>query len=317
MNRRNFIKSTTLAAATINLPFTGFTQDTSLKRKFKLCLSPGNIGVSLDQKGALQAAIDYGYEAIVSFPNEIQNWSDDEVASFKKEMKSNKIAWGSGGIPVEFRKDEQTFKDGLSKLAKAAEALQKVGASKMNTWIMPTHPTLSYSENMKQHASRLGECAKILADYDVKLGLEYVGPKTLMARDRYPFIHTLAECLTLIENTKQPNVGIQLDTFHWYCGEDTVADLLSLKPSQIITVDLNDARSDLSRDAQLDGTRELAGATGVIDITAFLKALMEIGYDGTVRSEPFNKKLNDMDDKKAMELDMQSLQAVLKNCGVK
>ena len=316
MDRRTFIKSSTLTVATINFPFSGFTNNKSLKRKFKLCLSPGNIGVKLDQKGALKAAIDYGYEAIVSLPYEIQNWSDDELDSFNKEMKSNKISWGSGGLPVEFRKDEQIFKDGLGKLAKAAEALQKAGANKMNTWIMPTHPTLSYSANMKQHASRLGECAQILADYDVKLGLEYVGPKTLMARERYPFIHTFGECLDLIENTKQSNIGIQLDSFHWYCGEDTVDDLLSLKPEQIITVDLNDARTDLSRDEQIDGTRELVGASGVIDISSFLKALIEIGYDGPVRSEPFNKKLNEMDNKEALELDMQSLKSVLTKNGI-
>lgn len=317
MNRRTFVKSTAAATAALHIPFAGHSRTFAKKRKFKLGLSPGNLGVSLDQKGTLEAAIKYGYEAIVASPGELQKWSDDELAAFQKKMKKHKISWGSAGLPVQFRQDEATFKAGLSKLADAAKALQRAGASRMNTWIMPTHPTLAYSANMQQHASRLGECGKVLADYGVSLGLEYVGPKTLMARDRYPFIHTLGECLDLIEATGQDNVGIQLDAFHWYCGEDTEEDLLGLDPNRIVTVDLNDARSDLSRDEQIDGTRELVGTTGVVDISTFLNALVEIEYSGPVRSEPFNQPLRDMDDDKAMALDMQCLKEALKKSGLK
>lgn len=317
MNRRTFVKSTAAATAALHIPFAGHSMAFAKKRKFKLGLSPGNLGVSLDQKDTLDAAIKYGYEAIVASPGELQKWSDEEVASFKKKMKKHKISWGSAGLPVQFRQDEATFKEELGKLADAAKALQRAGASRMNTWIMPTHPTLSYAANMRQHASRLGECAKVLADYGVSLGLEYVGPKTLMARDRYPFIHTLGECLDLIDATGQDNVGIQLDAFHWYCGEDTEEDLLSLDPDRIVTVDLNDARSDLSRDAQLDGTRELVGTTGVVDISTFLNALVEIGYAGPVRSEPFNQPLRDMDDEEALALDMKCLKDALKKSGLK
>ncbi len=316
MNRRTFIKSTTFASLAMNLPLSGNAKNPLLERKFKLCLNPGSIGVELDQKGTLSAAIEYGYEAIVSFPNELINWSDDEIALFQSKMKSKEISWGSTNLPVEFRKDKKTFQDGFKKLPQAAKALQRAGASKMNTWIMPTHSTLPYKLNMEQHARRLGECAKILGEHGIKLGLEYVGPKTLMARDRYPFIHTFGECMQLIEETGQENVGIQLDSFHWFCGEDSVEDILSLKPEQIVTIDLNDARADLSRDAQIDGTRELAGATGVIDIASFLKALIEIKYEGPIRSEPFNKKLNDMENEAALKLDIKSLHGVLKSSGI-
>ena len=41
-------------------------------------------------------------------------------------------------------------------------------------------------------------------------------------------------------------------------------------------------------------------ATGVIDLAAFLGALVKIGYDGPVRAEPFNKKLRAMPNEEAM-----------------
>ena len=42
----------------------------------------------------------------------------------------------------------------------------------------------------------------------------------------------------------------------------------------------------------MDSRRELPAATGVIDLKAFLSALVEVGYDGPVRAEPFNRELN-------------------------
>ena len=42
--------------------------------------------------------------------------------------------------------------------------------------------------------------------------------------------------------------------------------------------------------------RELPASTGVIDLKTFLRALVDIGYDGPVRPEPFNRTLNGMSD---------------------
>ena len=182
-----------------------------------------------------------------------------------------------------------------------AKALEKAGVTRMSTWIMPTNAELTYLENMKQHGKRLSEAAKILANFNIKLGLEYVGPKTLMARDKYSFVHTLAECKELIAEIGESNVGVQLDSFHWYCAGETKADLLTLNNSDIVTVDLNDAVAGISADAQLDGKRELPMASGVIDLQSFMDALVEIGYDGPTRAEPFNKVLNDMDNEAALK----------------
>jgi len=64
-------------------------------------------------------------------------------------------------------------------------------------------------------------------------------------------------------------------------------------------VDLNDAPPGVPKDQQLDGRRELPCATGVIEAASFLNALQQIGYDGPVRAEPFNKTLNDLDNEEA------------------
>ena len=42
-------------------------------------------------------------------------------------------------------------------------------------------------------------------------------------------------------------------------------------------------------------------ASGVIDMQTFMDALVEIGYDGPTRAEPFNQALRDMDDEAALK----------------
>lgn len=301
-NRRKFLATSSLIAAGAMLPAFGRDKNFSFKsRKFKLCLNPGNIGVKADQEELLKMAVEYHYEAIMPMPASLAAMSDAELKAFLKKMKQQQISWGSTNLPVEFRRDEAKFKEDLAKLPEAAKALQRAGGTRMNTWIMNGNNDLTYLSNLKQHSERLGACAEILKDHDIRLGLEYVSPKTLMTRFKYPFVRSMAEARELIAEMNQTNVGLVLDSFHWYCAGDTKADILALDKSDIVTCDLNDARVGLTPDTQVDGSRELPMATGVIDLKPFLEALVAIGYDGPVRSEPFNKPLNELDNEAALK----------------
>lgn len=272
------------------------------KRQFKMCLRPGAIGVKVNQQEMLEFAKKYGFEAIEPYAAELAAMSEGELAAFQESMKKANISWGRAGLPVQFRAGEQQFREDLAKLPAAAEILQKVGVLGMGTWIMPTHKELTYLQNFKQHTERLKTTANILGHYGLKLGLEYVGPKTLMARDQFAFIRTMREVRELIDATGEKNMGVQLDSFHWFCAGETAADLLTLDREDIVTVDLNDAYAGRTADEQIDGQRELPTATGVVDLKAFLGALVQIGYDGPIRAEPFNKKLNDMENEEAVKL---------------
>ena len=105
----------------------------------------------------------------------------------------------------------------------------------------------------------------------------------------------MAELKELIAEIGEDNVGFVLDSWHWYTAHESVADLRTLTNDDIVACDLNDAPAGLEIDAQIDNQRELPAATGVIDLKSFLGVLVELGYDGPVRSEPFNKALNALD----------------------
>jgi sugar phosphate isomerase/epimerase len=169
----------------------------------------------------------------------------------------------------------------------------------VGTWLAPSSDELTYRANFSRHAARLREIAQVLKDHGLRFGLEYVGTQLLLVGRRYPFVHTLAETRELIAEIGTGNMGIVLDTWHWWQAGDTAKDLLALTNADVVSVDLNDAPKDVPKTQQKDGERELPMATGVIDIATFLGALVSIGYDGPLRAEPFNKALNALDNEPA------------------
>ena len=69
-------------------------------------------------------------------------------------------------------------------------------------------------------------------------------------------------------------------------------------------------------DDQLDGVRLLPGASGLIDISAFLRALDGIGYEGPVAVEPFSAELAAKPAPERVRLAAQSLTAVFCAAGL-
>lgn len=280
-------------------------------RRFTIDLVGGAIGVSANQRQAVELAAKHGFESVGADPGFLAGLSSDQLAEFKAFMVEKKIVFGAAGLPIEFRQDDAKFQDGLKGLPRAAAGLQKAGVDRVSTWLSPGSDRLTYVQNFRQHATRLREVAKILKDYGQRLGLEYVGPKTSWTRSRYPFIHTMAEMKDLIAEIGTGNVGFLLDSWHWWNAGETVEDILTLKGNEIVAVDLNDAPAGIPRDQLVDSRRELPCATGVIDVAAFLKALRQLGYDGPVRAEPFNQKLNAMDNEEACAATAASLKKAM------
>ncbi len=263
--------------------------------RFTMDLRCGSIGVRADQRTAIRLAHENGFESVTPNPNFLADLSDESRPQLLQELKDKKLVWGAAGLPVDFRRDEKIFADGVKRLPRLAAGLQRVGVTRVGTWLSPAHAELTYMANFRQHAKRLKACAAILADHGLRFGLEYVGPKTLWTAKRHSFIHSMAETKELIAEIGLDNVGFVLDSWHWHTAHETADDLRTLKNRDVVACDLNDAPAGIPIDQQIDNRRELPSDTGVINLQEFLGVLLEIGYDGPVRAEPFNRTLNEMD----------------------
>jgi len=264
------------------------------ERKFYTILSLGRIGFEASFPQAVDLATKHDFDGLDPDADYLASLDDAALRRLLDDLRKRNLKFGAAGLPVDFRKDSATFNDGLKKLPAVAAVLQRAAVQRVSTWIMPCNNKLTYLQNFRQHAERLRQCAVVLADHGQKLGLEYVSPRTLWRSQRHPFVHTLSEMKKLIVAIGTDNLGIQLDSWHWFNAEETEKDLLTLRRSDVITVDLNDAPTGLTLDTYQDGKRELPASTGVIPIKQFLDALAQIGYDGPVQAEPFNAALRAM-----------------------
>jgi len=308
--RRDFMFSASAAAAMAALS-SRLPSLLAAERKLRLCLSPGSIGVNASQTEAIDLAAKHGFEAVDPNAGYLASLSDGQLRELLASMKSKGISWGAAGLPVEFRQHEAKFNEGMVALAKAAPVLQKAGVTRIATWIMPCSAQLTYRQNFELHVVRLRAAARVLADHGLRLGLEYVGTQSLRDSQKYPFIHTMAETRELIGEIGTGNVGLALDSWHWWTAGDSQADILALKNEDIVLVDLDDAPVGIPKEQQIDSQRELPAATGVIDVGQFLGAVIMVGYDGPMRAEPFNKVLNDMDNDAACAATIAALKKAL------
>jgi sugar phosphate isomerase/epimerase len=309
LNRRHLLIGSSLAAAAATVGRNAFANDSDSKRKFTMDLRSSSVGIKADQKEAIKLAAAEGFESVAPDPSYLAKLSAGELQELLGRMKQQKLVWGSAGLPVEFRKDDATFRGGAGNLPKLAQALQRAGVTRVGTWLMPCHDDLTYVANFRQHARRLRECATILKDHGQRFGLEYVGPKTLWTSKRHSFIHSMKETKELIAEAGVDNMGFVLDSWHWYTAHENKDDLLSLTNDDIVACDLNDAPKGLEIDQQQDQQRELPMATGVIDLKTFLSTLVKIGYDGPIRAEPFNKSLNQLDNEAAAKATAKAMKA--------
>lgn len=192
--------------------------------------------------------------------------------------------WGHG---VEWRRDEDTFRAGMEGLADRAKVATKISNDRTCDWIMPATDG-DAQEALKTWTRRWGEIGQVLADHGSRLGLEFVGPRHIR-QGKNATLWRMDQLLDIEADLGLPNLGLLLDSFHWYNAEHTVAELEGLAQEKIVHVHLNDA-PDRSLDDQNDMER-LTPGEGIIDLVGFLGALKKIGYDGYMGVEIFSKDL--------------------------
>jgi sugar phosphate isomerase/epimerase len=258
-------------------------------------LSPGAIGVkAATLEEGLQAARVGGFEGLEFPAAQIADLIDQRGASAVKKMFTDAgIRPAAFGLPVDWRTTEDNWQRDLEKLPRLAQAAAAIGVDRTFTWVMPCSNDRPLDQNRRFHIERFKPIAQVLGEHAIRLGLEFIGPKTLRESQKYPFIYKMSDMLALGRDIG-PNVGILLDCWHWYTSHGTLDELRSLRPEQVVYVHVNDAPRGVEIDQQLDNVRDLPGATGVIDIKGFLQALKQIHYDGPVTPEPFKKELKDL-----------------------
>jgi 4-hydroxyphenylpyruvate dioxygenase len=92
-----------------------------------------------------------------------------------------------------------------------------------------------------------------------------------------------------VEQCREPNVGVNLDVFHYYTGPSKFEDLALLTPANLAFVQVCDL-AGVPRELATDADRVLPG-DGDFQLWTIVQQLQRIGYDGWISVELMNPTL--------------------------
>ena len=208
------------------------------------------------------------------------------VSATNDLLASLKIRPAVIDFPVDFRKDNTTFKASLTQLDAAAQFAAAIHCPRMITYIMPSSDTPK-DELRQTYKQRFTESAHILARSNVRLGLEFLGPLEFPQSAQIR-IHLAHERLLAFAKECGPNVGLLLDSWHWHHAGATPEDIIAAGRDRIVHVHFNDS-PNLPPEQIHDDQRLLPGE-GVINLTGFLQALESIHYHDALSVEVLGER---------------------------
>lgn len=281
-------------------------------------LSPGAVNVKPEGlRQAISLASRHGFGGVEINPREMASLIDTHGAEAIMQWFAEAGLKPAGfGLPVDWRNEAEKWQGGLKELPALAKAAASIGCTRSMTWILPSSDEREYDANRRFHIERFQPAAQILGEHGIALGLEFLGPKTLRDARKHPFIYKLWDMVDMGLEIG-PNVGLLLDSWHWYTSGATLEDLSKLQPQQVVYVHVNDAPTGVPIDEQIDNKRALPGETGVIDIAGFLSTLERLGYDGPITPEPFKAELKDLpSDDARLEVVARAMDDIFQKAGI-
>lgn len=256
-------------------------------------LVPGMIGIhNVSLEDSIKLAKDAGFEGVSFDIFEAKAYADSHGLEALKDLFGDIIpgVWNPG---VDWQNDA-TRDAQIEALKPVLDLAQELKATNVTTGIMPANNDRPYDEQYEYLQTRLKPLAEALNEGNVRIGIEFITPKTLRDQFEHQFIYKMTDMLAFAKDIGTGNVGVLFDLWHHYCAHGTVADMDVLTAEDVQLVHTNDAPVGLAIDEQQDLSRMLPMTTGVIPAVEMMQKLDAIGCDCGVAAEPFNKDLNDL-----------------------
>jgi len=147
----------------------------------------------------------------------------------------------------------------------------------------------------------LAQAGQWAAGFGVRLALEFRGGDA--------FCSSLDTAITLVEQCREPNVGVCLDVFHYYKGPSKPEDLERLTVANLFHVQVCDV-AGVPREVMTDADRVLPG-DGDFRLAPIIDRLKQLGYAGAVSLELMNPALWQTNPKQVANLGFTAVQRLL------
>jgi len=249
------------------------------ERKMKIALN-GATTMRADLPTDILAASQAGYELIEIWAAKLRDFlQTNTVADLQNLLTENNLEpYSINSIEhITFRNAED-----YAQIKAETEELSKIAREIGCPYVvvvpgkMPSDTT--EEEIIDESVKVLNELADIAEKYDVGLAFEFLGQADCS-------VQTLDLDKKIIEKVNRENVGLVIDTFHFYAGNSTFEAIETLDPKKLFIFHINDAEN-IPKENLTDAHRLYPGE-GILPIKEIKERFDKIGYDRMVSIEIF------------------------------
>jgi 2-keto-myo-inositol isomerase len=156
---------------------------------------------------------------------------------------------------------------------------QDLGCDKVVVVPSPTPAAGASRSEIRQDSVRvLRELGEVAQSYGVSLAFEFLG-------FRWCSVRTLAQSWEIVRETARDNVGLVIDTCHFYAGGSSLRSILKVPAEKILIFHINDVEARPK--ATIEDAHRLLPGEGVIPLADILQHLKQTGFDGLCSIELF------------------------------
>jgi len=271
----------------------------SVPLQMKIALN-GATTMKADLETDLHAAKLAGFDFLEIWKSKLRDFLKTNSVSDLQRM------FEAGGVPplsinsiehISFRSPED-----YAKIKSECEELSSVAATLGCPYIVVVpgrlpQPAPSREEIVAESIRVLTELAAIARRYGVALAFEFLGQKDCS-------VQTLDLAAEIVRESAQQNLGLVIDSFHFYAGGSALEMIEQLESDRLFIFHINDAE-DLPRDELQDSHRLLPGL-GILPLVELIEAFKHIGYDRVASVEIFRPEYWERD---PLELAREAYQA--------
>lgn len=307
MDRRDFVKVAAGAAAGLTVAAGGAAAAPSTGMFLSLSSALTGNKVQWLDFVRLAANVGYGGTDLMLGPA-----MKDGVANTRWLLDNTNLRTSFCSLPVNVTGTDEVFQKGMATFEEQAKFVSAIGCGRM-MMVLPTSSQTPADELRKMLKDRLTAVAEVMARQNCRLGLEFLGPLMFRTRAPHVFIYKMNDAVDFAKEIG-PNIGVVLDSWHWYHSGSTVDDIIRAGKSRIVTIHLSDAAKMPPEDVK-DNQRLLPGE-GVIDLVRFFQALKKIGYEDGVSPEVIGRVPADMSAEDGAKLGLNASLAVMRKAGI-
>jgi len=246
----------------------------------------------------------YGYQGIEIDKEHLnRHLVQNSVTDLRAQLTDNNISVaGLMAFPFLPFASEKELDRSLDEYRAGAERAAQIGAPTLLTFIgQPPPPGVATDELFARAGDAAREYGSVAAEFGLSVALEPIGLA--------PFMSTPAEALRIATKSGLDNVGIIMDTFHYFKSSIPLSQIEAIPVGKLLICHVNDA-PDVPREQLEDSDRVYCGL-GAIPLVDEFRLLKRMGYDGYLSVEIFNPDYWNDDHETVIRKSKEHLDSVL------